>query len=174
MHECIDRPVHGDCNWTECKVESITNLETHLKLYLSELLQVFFKKDNLRSKSWWLSTFDSFCIQSIVRRGLIELTCDRHEFVGKPARKYLCLALRLFVATSSTYDLLVRDYSSTTLGCFASSRTDDEEALDHEFMIAQEAVQQNSWKTSEISSLQCILDSSLATGKSRSLRLSWN
>ncbi|KAF4627878.1 hypothetical protein G7Y89_g10271 [Cudoniella acicularis] len=139
-HECINRAVHEACDWTECKVESITNLETHLKMYLSELSQVFFKKDNLR-----------------IRRGLMELTCDQHEFTQGSgqcltARRYLCLALKLFVATSSTYDPLMGDYSSTTVGYFASSRTDSEVSLDQEFIIAQEAAQQSSWKTTGFSS----------------------
>ena len=155
MHECIDPPPHGACDWMECKVESITNLEAHLKMYLHELSQVFFKKNNLRSKSWWLSAFYRFCIQSIVRSGLVELTRNQHESCQGcsqclPASQYLHLALRLFVATSGNYDPLVRDYS-TTVGWFASSRTDNEDSLDQEFIIAQEAVQQSSWKTTGIS-----------------------
>lgn len=49
----------------------------HLTLYSRELSRVFFKKENLNSRRpWWLSAFYSFCIQSYVRRALIELTRD--------------------------------------------------------------------------------------------------
>jgi hypothetical protein len=41
---------------------------------LGELSRVFFLKENMREKTtWWLSAFYSFCIQSFVRKALIEV-----------------------------------------------------------------------------------------------------
>ncbi|KAE8440569.1 hypothetical protein EG329_007227 [Mollisiaceae sp. DMI_Dod_QoI] len=73
----LDTRWHSACESWNCKVECIVNLNVHLGLYARELSQVFFKKENLRQRgSWWLSVFYSFCIQSYVRRALVELTKD--------------------------------------------------------------------------------------------------
>ncbi len=138
-------------------MEVITKIEVHLGMFLKELSRVFFKKDNLRSKSWWLSAFYSFCIQSIVRRGLMELTDDfkRNEHIASscrssPVREYLHLPLRLFVATSGIYDPLMKVYSLHDRLLFL--KTDEEKALDDDFRAAQDAVKQDCWKSNGVSS----------------------
>lgn len=160
MHELTDYPSHGACGLAACKVESITNLETHLRMYLSELSRVFFKKDNLRSKNWWLSGFYSFCIQGIVRRGLMELIGDKQRnevtnfsqwsWQALATRQYLCLALRLFAATSGTHDPLMKEYSPHDI--ISILKTNDEKVREEDFTAAQDAVKQGNWKSRGISS----------------------
>lgn len=101
---------HENCNSFLCEIECISSLNMHLKLYLTELSRVFFKKANIRNKHpWWLSTFYSFCIQSIVRKALMRLTTasDRGATNGMhlPAKHYLYLPVRLFIASSAAYDI---------------------------------------------------------------------
>ncbi|CZR51530.1 uncharacterized protein PAC_01407 [Phialocephala subalpina] len=65
---------HSSCESQKCKIECIANLSMHIELYIRELSRVFFKKENAKRRHpWWLSTFYSFCIQSYVRRALVEL-----------------------------------------------------------------------------------------------------
>lgn len=55
----------------------------HIGLYLQELSRVFFKKENGKCRHpWWLSAFYSFCIQSYVRRALVELAKDIQDTEG--------------------------------------------------------------------------------------------
>jgi hypothetical protein len=81
-------------------------LGINITLYLDELAKVFFKKDNRRNKGLsWLSTFYSFCIQSLVRTALLEITKIR-TIIGTcttdpAATQYLYLPLRLFIASNS-------------------------------------------------------------------------
>jgi hypothetical protein len=85
---------------------------------------VFFKKQNLRDKTlWFLSTFMSFCIQSLVRKALIGLTkalkmldldeellptMSHRATIGSTlgAKQYLRHPLRLFVASRGNDDLM--------------------------------------------------------------------
>jgi hypothetical protein len=68
---------HQLCEPQRCKLDSIASLKEHLSLYTQELSRVFFHKESVRLRqSWWLSAFYSFCIQSYVRRALVELTKD--------------------------------------------------------------------------------------------------
>lgn len=66
----------------------------------------------------------------------------------RAVQNYLSVALRLFIATSSHYDPLVRDYSVV----YSASRlkTKEEYALDEHFKAAQVAVQQDTWKSNGI------------------------
>jgi hypothetical protein len=141
-----------------CQVDCIANMETHLKIFIDELSRVFFKKDNLRNKTWWLSAFYSFRIQSMVRRGLMELAgCQEKESSMFPdqhpirvaVRQYLSIALRFFVAGSGTYDPLTKIYPSGSQLLF---KTEQEKASDEHFRAAQEAVKQETWKSNGISS----------------------
>lgn len=152
--ECTSLRTHGACKPTreECIVQCISDLETHLKMFLTELSRVFFKKDNLKNKNWWLSAFYSFCIQSIIRRALIQLT-ERQEHISLDTRwteprwieqrwalkQYLYLPLRLFIATSGTLDPLTEKYP------FGSHiKPEDSE-------LAKQAVKHDRWKSNGIS-----------------------
>jgi hypothetical protein len=146
---------HRACDPEQCKVECIRNLESCLEMYLNELSRVFFKQSNLRSKSWWLSAFYSFCIHSIVRRGLIILVNIRHEYSIvmsslSVVKNYLIIALRFFVATSGIYDPLTKSTNppeSITSETKLSLETDS----DKHFKAAREAVKQETWTATGIS-----------------------
>jgi hypothetical protein len=78
----------------------------NIKLYLDELSRVFFKKENLRNRGpSWLSIFYSFCIQSLVRTALLQITKRVGVGVTREAEvaanQYLYLPLRLFIASNS-------------------------------------------------------------------------
>jgi hypothetical protein len=127
-------------------IKSIETLETYLKMFLTESSRVFFKKDNLRSRTWWLSMFYGLCIQSMVRRGLIAILeyypwkqHARHSAI----KEYLQIALRLFVATSGTYDPLMKSYSANDPLAFW--KTKEEKARDQNFKAAQQVVKQENW-----------------------------
>lgn len=138
---------HGTCVESVCQFDCITNLSLHLRLYLEELSRVFFTKENMRTKEgWWLSTFYSFCIQAIVRRVLLRLNKKTSLSNELAARQYLHLAIRLFAASSGSYDPLMRDYASPNL------TKDEESSAVSDFCAAKVAVQQTHWKWKAISS----------------------
>ena len=111
----------------------------HLDLYLEELSRVFFKKDNLRNRvPWWLSTFYSFCIQGLVRKVLIELS--KVGCLPSEVNQFLYLPLRLFIATSGSYDPLVMD---TVQDLEGSPDAED-------YQVAFKAVKQGDWMSTEI------------------------
>jgi hypothetical protein len=152
----MDESPHGACVFVHCRVHCISGLEFALKVFLKELSQVFFKKDNLRSKNWWLSAFYAFCIQGLVRRGLMDLVgsgrsdglTDYHP-QWFSVNQYLYIALRLFVATSGVYDPLSADYSPENP--FHATKTEVEKTSDQDFKAAQDAVRQGTWKSNGIS-----------------------
>jgi hypothetical protein len=132
-----------------CKFTCLADLDLHLTLYLNELDRVYFNKDNQRNKeSWWLSAFYSFCIQGIVRRALVRLTstcvlkCDLNG-----VKQYLYLAVRLFIASSGTYDPLIQNLSSDTV---LSSTEILEETPNKHYKLAQVAVRQAEWESKGI------------------------
>jgi hypothetical protein len=138
---------HGTCVESVCRFDCITNLSLHLRLYLEELSRVFFNKENMRTKEgWWLSTFYSFCIQAIVRRVLLRLNKNTSPSNELATRQYLHLAIRLFAASSGSYDPLMRDYASPNL------TKDEESSTLSDFCAAKAAVQQTHWKWKAISS----------------------
>jgi hypothetical protein len=141
---CLSSQCHRACSKSLCKILCLGDLDLHLKLYLDELDRVFFKKENQRNReSWWLSAFYSFCIQGIVRRALIELT--NAQTTGGNTNgvvEYLHLAIRLFVASSSTYDPLIQNLAPDR----ALQSTDSFTTADREhYKTAQLAVQQADW-----------------------------
>ena len=74
----LSEACHQSCKPQSCDVGCVANLEAHLSRYLNELSRVFFLKENLRDiKIWWMSGFYSLCIQSIVRRALLQLVGGR-------------------------------------------------------------------------------------------------
>jgi len=100
---------HRNCDFSSCRLGCIEAIRVNVALYLQELSRVFFKEENLRNKrSWWLSTFYSFCIQSAVRKALIalmrDLPAELHGERSIYAKQYLYLPIRLFIASSGSYD----------------------------------------------------------------------
>ncbi|KAH8789646.1 hypothetical protein BGZ57DRAFT_786541, partial [Hyaloscypha finlandica] len=95
-----------------CKVNCIENLSLYLNKFLDELSRVFFQKQDMRSKAWWLPIFYSFCIQAVVRRALITLTegPQGQRFELTWVKEYLHLAVRLFISTSGSYDPLTQSF----------------------------------------------------------------
>jgi hypothetical protein len=103
----LDIVSHRTCDAAACKVDCIAQLSSALSKYVAELSCIFFKKENMRSKSWRLSIFYSLCIQSVVRRALVSLVSNKGSINAcLGAKKYLHLGVRLFIASSGTYDPL--------------------------------------------------------------------
>jgi hypothetical protein len=128
---------HGTCVKSVYRFDYITNLSLHLRLYLEELSRVFFNKENMRTKEgWWLSTFYSLCIQAIVQRVLLRLNKNTSPSNELATRQYLHLAIRLFAASSGSYDPLMRDYASPNL------TKDKESSTLLDFCATKAAVQQ--------------------------------
>jgi hypothetical protein len=119
----------------------------HLKMYFDELSRVFFKKQNIGDKAaWWLSTFYSFCIQSLVRRTLIQLTenvsYDTASQGLAQSKQYLHIPLRLFIASSGAYDPL--NHSMSTLDRRQYGK-DDRTPRPEDIHQARSAVRQSGW-----------------------------
>lgn len=134
-----------------CSVECVANLDVQLSQYLDELSRVAFVKANMRDiKLWWMSGFYSLCIQSIVRRALMQLVQNGSTNLSVvshlAAKQYLHIAVRLFVASSRIHDPLVRDLPE----CSESTCTEEEMCMVSECKLAQISVKQPSWKDSGI------------------------
>ncbi|PQE24426.1 c2h2 finger domain containing protein [Rutstroemia sp. NJR-2017a BBW] len=149
---------HQACEPSSCKVECIRQIELQLAQYLDELSRVLFLKENLRSKTWWLSAFYSFCIQGVIRQAL-RLLCSKPsknknktsipQAEEEPAPKqYLHLGIRLFIASSGNHDPLTQDWSSEF--AFPSQADGAPKAADYQ--AAQSALKQSIWKTHGIKS----------------------
>jgi hypothetical protein len=112
---------HHLCSPSSCQVECIAELQANLSLYLEELSRVFFKKVNMRKKHpWWLSTFYSFCVQSFIKKCLMDLEKELPYKERLASEEYLQLPVRLFIASSGAFDPLL----STRLFVASSSRSD--------------------------------------------------
>jgi len=135
----LETRCHESCGpaWT---YECLTDLISNVSLYLDELSRVFFLKENMRGKTtWWLSVFYSFCIQSFVRNTLIEL----EKVIIWPSfaiREYLRLPIRLFIASSGSYDPL----------CEVPTSTSDGEPRSNDYREVQLAVGQSKWSSEGI------------------------
>jgi hypothetical protein len=115
---------------------------------MTELSSVFFKKENMRSKSWRLSIFYSFCIQSIVRKAFINLVGIGGSIDAcHGAKQYLHLAVRLFSASSGTYDPLMRN-----LAAESNNLPPDKASRFEDYKLAQFASQQESWASIGVTS----------------------
>jgi hypothetical protein len=103
-------------------------------------------------RSWWISGFYSLCIQSFVRRALVQLLVDNppeDSTVGcLGAQRFLHLAVRLFAASSRTYDPLTREPPQDC----GPSCTEEELWRVNETRFAQVAVKQATWSASGIKS----------------------
>jgi hypothetical protein len=136
--------IHKGCGENQCRLNCINDIRMHLNMYSDALSTVIFRKENTRSKSWWLSAFYSLTIQSMVRAALLQLT--RPSVVStlgnRPDRRnqqYMHLGVRLFIAGSGTHDPLMRDYSALPTSSGAEEKTNKN------FQAAQEATRQDSW-----------------------------
>jgi len=136
-------------------VRCIQRLRNSIRICWKELSAVFFKKDNLRSRSWWLSAFYAFSIQSMVRTGiqiLVDFETDDSLPIGDrqndAVKGYFSDALHLFIAASSSYDPLMKDYS--TFASMPTSKTEEEKTSEEYFKVAQRAVKQDTWVTQGI------------------------
>jgi len=139
----LDVISHRTCGPSTCKIDCIAQLTSALAKYLAELSSVFFKKDNMRSKSWRLSIFYSFCIQSIVRKALINLVGIGGSIDAcLGAKQYLHLAIRLFIASSGIHDPLMRSFSAEP-----ENLPDDEASRVEDYILAQYASQQKKWSS---------------------------
>ena len=139
------------CGYFSCKLNSVANLKSALALYVDEHSQVIFKKEHMHNKSWWLSAFCSLCIQSKVRRVLIELLNTKSlKSKAIPTKQYLHLAVQLFIVTSGKHDHLMQASSDESM---TAKVVADSENYD----IARYATQQETWKNSGImSSADCL------------------
>lgn len=142
---------HQTCSNLGCRITCLADLGLHLKLYLDELDRVFFYKDNQRKKiSWWLSAFYSLIIQGFVRRALMDILSTQltgRDFQG--VTQYLHLAVRLFIAISSNFDPIVQDSSSEPA---PSTKNNQEETPDANYGSARIAVRWLEWETMGIAS----------------------
>ncbi|KAJ8067133.1 hypothetical protein OCU04_004506 [Sclerotinia nivalis] len=107
---------HEACESSICKIDCIRNIELQMEQYLDELSRVVFMKENMRSRTWWLSAFYSLCIQGVIRQFLILLSCTGQNRVSKneelSSAQYLHIAVRLFTVSSGNHDPLIKDWSS--------------------------------------------------------------
>lgn len=97
----------------------------------------------MRNKSWWLSVFYSFCIQSIVRHALLRLIGITSEPATQPtlgATQHLHLAVRLFIATSGSYDPLMLDYAKES-----DHQSEEEADRIRDYELAQYASYKHQW-----------------------------
>jgi hypothetical protein len=138
---------HDACTHLLCVVECSSNLTLHLKTYLDEFSCVIFRKENLQSdRAWWLSAFYSLCIQDLVRKLLFSIVrglfyeCGGVDILAP--KRYLHLAVKLFLASSGGYDPIVLDYSGVSV---QTTETDF-------FRRAQEVVNQSAWADMGINS----------------------
>jgi hypothetical protein len=126
--------VHKPCNRGWCKIECASELKMHVGSYLNELSRVVFGKKNMRHKpTSWLSTFYSFCIQSVVRKLLIA--------AGNPYLDYLYNPIKLFIASSGRYDPLMDRWEGSN---FRNKPSEGQNPGD--LRSAQVAVRQPNWE----------------------------
>lgn len=107
-----------------CRIDCIANLSLYLNKFLDELSRVFFQKQDMRSKAWWLPIFYSFCIQAVVRKALKILTTGTHSQPSELewVKEYLHLAIRLFISASGRYDPLTQSFG---FGVDESAQSED-------------------------------------------------
>lgn len=119
---------------------------------------MIFKKNAKLRKDWWLSTFYSLCIQSIVRRVLVVITSKLRNPVEPDLRlaalQYLHLAVQLFFATCKAtgkgYEPLSYDFENLSAVEMTALTRHSLQAYDGK--IAQKAVQKEAWQSQNISS----------------------
>lgn len=115
--------------------------------YIEQLHVVFFKKENLRGKSWWLSVFYSLIIQSFVRKSLLTMLDDLLPASTPSIKQYLQLAVRLFIASSGDYDPLMLKWRASD--CLPQRRGISEI---ENYEAAKLSVRQAQWSSSGVTS----------------------
>jgi len=141
--------IHNRCRPSKCVIECVAQLEANITIYLEELSRVFFKKVNMRKKHlWWLSAFYSFCIQSYVKKCLMELEIEVPDKEGLASEEYLKLPVSLFIASSGTFDPLMDDSTRPEVG---GGEVGIEGQVPNYYTEARIAVGQNKWVTDGIS-----------------------
>lgn len=60
---------------------------------------------------WWLSTSYSFCIQSFVKKCLMDLKTEAFDGGFLACQEHLKLPIRMFIASSSRFDPSISDLS---------------------------------------------------------------
>ena len=150
LNECS----HQACEPGQCKVECIAALSKNLKRYMNELSKAFFRGENVPGmNSWWLSGFYSLCIQSMVRKALLQISIPASSkdatIAGQTSfKEYLHLPVRLFIAMLGSYDPLVGPSQPT----WKSSLDSVHRPHPHEYTSARLAVRQADWISRGISS----------------------
>ncbi|TGO51188.1 hypothetical protein BOTNAR_0365g00050 [Botryotinia narcissicola] len=96
-----------------CKDRNVDSLMFAIKRYVEQPSKVFFKKENLRGKTWWLSVFYSLVIQSLVRAIMKAIVGDGGAEIPSSINQYLHLAVRLFIVSSGAHGPLVSKPNSS-------------------------------------------------------------
>ena len=102
---------------------------------------------------WWLSSFYSFCIQSMVRRALLSFSNDIHDLVdslGWPRKSgaewYLHRPLRLFFAVTANFDpLKLRSESNPPIPL-------DGQLTKKDISVVKQAIEHTRWQENGITS----------------------
>lgn len=140
---------HSLCNSSSCQIECIAVAKLNISMYLKELSRVFFKKANMRNKrQWWLSTFYSFCLQSVVRKLLWGIECPPCHGGWRACQEYLQDPIKLFIASSGNYDPLKVDWGRDNV---RKNEYIEEEQDQNDYKEAQVAVGWSKWETDGIS-----------------------
>lgn len=84
----------------------------------------------------------------MVRRGLQELVNDPDHPQWSAVQRYLIIAVRLFIATTGTYDPLIKNYAADISAPLP--KTEEEKASDEHFKAAQVAVKSDTWNSNGI------------------------
>ncbi|PQE20423.1 c2h2 finger domain containing protein [Rutstroemia sp. NJR-2017a BBW] len=145
---------HETCPTSSCQLHCFSRLDRYLKDYLDLLTMVLFK-NGLNCRDWWLSVFYSLCIQSHVRKLLMELAATGafQDHIASTSQ-YLHLAVRLFsVSCGSTSK---KSYDPLNLDLDNLSQNEVSLMAKHQLALsdaenAKIAVAQHRWTNSEIS-----------------------
>lgn len=135
---------HQSCVPSTCRVDCVRNLQFDMDHYVSELSGAILKKENIRSRKWWLTAFYSFCIQSFVRKALILLvepleTVVPSMFLG--SQTHLYTAIRLFTVITGNCNPL----SQQAVTELSIQLDESEKFLVEHYQVAQLSVSQDKW-----------------------------
>ncbi len=100
----LKKSYHIYCRSGTCHIKCLSDLEINIDRYLDEVSRVILDRDTTnKDKPWWLSMFYSTCIQSFVRKVLLQLP----SYQPKACREHLHLPARVFLAISGKHDPLI-------------------------------------------------------------------
>ena len=103
-------------------------------------------------KPWWLSTFYSFYIQSLVKRTLRILEKDLKYSSSRVGPNYLQLPLRLFIASMGSYDPILMQEMSSDVDASTIDKGDTDRAVGSEYEEARLVLGQATWSNRGIRS----------------------